>query len=180
MKPHELIAVVDKIVQITDVLDLFGHPYKGVPGQLQCPCHALGQEKRFSARLYEDNYIYCFCCGQQYSSSQIYAALGQKSRETAAKEMLEKWPPTDQKLVSQIVHNLTAPRKKTVPQAFLDNALQTLLKFKHKVPLDNYREWCIRLNHLEEVLIDSSDEERLLKLNSFKQILTKELTNIFQ
>lgn len=174
MNPYQAIAVADQTVQMTDVLDNFGHPYKGVPGQCPCPVHKGGQETRFSAKLFEDNFIFCYTCGTQYKPTQVFASLDGVSREEAAIAMLEKWPP-DPEVAKQAMKNITLPKQKPIPQAFLDNARTHLLKYKMRVPLSKYRKWAVAFETLGDQLREVSDFEKRLKLDAFKRELHKDL-----
>jgi len=174
LSKQEAVVVADATGLMIQILDEFNWPYKGVPGQLPCPIHKAGTEKSYSARIYDDNRIFCYTCGTQFPPSEIYAALAGMSREAAAEEILYKWPPTKEEQ-TKALKEYTTPRKKPIPVALLDNARNHLLKYRHKVPLLSYRDWAIRLVQLESVLSEASKEEQPRKLSAFKQTLTREL-----
>jgi hypothetical protein len=162
------------MIPMVAILDHFNHPYKGVPGQCPCPVHKGGKETKFSAKLFEDG-LYCYTCSTQYRPSQIFEALsGATSRADAAHEMLRIWPVSKVE-ADKVLKDYTTPKKVTVSQAYYDNARQALLVYKLKVPLDKYMKWSIALEKLPEVLVEATDLERKLKLESFKGGLAREL-----
>jgi len=176
MTPDQRVFAADRLVQMTAVLDLAGIPYNGVPAQVSCPIHKAGGETRRSARLYPDNFIYCFTCSRQYRPTEIHAALAELSRESAAEVLLAKFPPTEQQLQG-ILKDYYTPRKPTKPKVLLERATQALKQYRHKVPLKVYRSWAVRLLHLQTVLMETTLELQEGKLHFYLQSMKQDFDN---
>lgn len=174
MTSDQAIYIVDHKIQMTQVLDYNHYSYRGVPCQIPCPVHKKGQEIKLSARLYTDNFIYCFTCGKQYTPSDIHAALRGLDKGEAAKELLTLFPITEEE-TKELIKGFYAPKRKTAPQALMDKARSYFIEYRHKVPLSKYKEWAIKLNALENVLATADTSDQVKKLHAFRAQMTKEL-----
>jgi len=174
----ERISVADAIGQIPEILDSYSWPYKGVPGQLPCPIHRRDgeMERRYSAKIYEDNYIYCYTCGRQYGPVDILVSLARTTREKAAEEILRRWPPTQEQITAALV-DYTTPKHREVPVEAMQSARAALLNYRHRVPLPIYREWALRLEKLKVAITKATEPEQLKITAVFKRQLKDSLSN---
>jgi hypothetical protein len=175
MTPNQLIHLIDHTVQVTQVLDINNYSYGDLPAQIPCPVHKGGNEIKYSARVYSDG-LYCFRCGVQYKATEIHAAIRHLDREDAARELLARFPPTDEQKTAAL-KEYYAPKVKPLPQALIDRAEATLRNFRHRVPLEPYRVWAARLDGLGPILRDTEPELQLIKLTTFRNQMIRELTH---
>lgn len=179
MKPYEAILVADKTVPMDGLLALVGLPLrKRPPCQIRCPVHKLGTESTPSARVYEDNaFVWCYTCGCQYRPTEIFVAHNGCTRDSAAKILLQHYPPT-QDLVESIIKEATTPKKielDTQLEIILDN---TFLSYKRKVPYEVYRDLYKRIENFKVLLREiKAKETREEALTHFLVSLKKDSKN---
>lgn len=176
MTPDQTQFVVDRAFTMSEVFDLNGVSYRGVPCQVACPIHKVGRETRLSARLYSDG-LWCFTCSRQYRPSEIHAAFRGIDREKAVQELYTK------KIISvsftnEILKEYYTPRKKPVPVALINRANTVLLQYRHKVPLVIYREWAKRLLQLKQIMAETPEDYQAGKLHAFLQQMESEFTGV--
>lgn len=177
MTPEQIIYIADRTVRMPDVLDLNGIYYQGVPSQISCPVHKSGQEIRRSARIYEDNFIWCFTCAKQFTPTEIHAAVKGITRAAAAAQLLEKYPSSEIN-IGNLLKEYYSPRRKPVPVALLNRANQSLLEFRHRVPLAPYRLWASRLEQLKAILTETELELQPGKYQAFVNQMRNELGSL--
>jgi hypothetical protein len=177
MTPEQVIYLADKTVAMTSVLDLNNFSYRGVPSQIPCPIHKSGQEKRLSARIYPDNFVWCFTCARQFTPTEIHSAFRSISRSAAAAELLSKFPVPSERQ-SYLLRQYRTPPKVSLPTALLNRLRESLLQFKHQVPLEPYLIWVRRIFDLKLALQETSSDHHALKVQVFRHQMEQELLQL--
>ena len=179
MNDFQRILIADESVSITDLLDHLGIEYRSIPCSIPCPVHISvhtgGTEMHPSARVYEDNRrLWCYTCGKQFAPTEIYAAVRGVLRSVAAREISQEWSiPSDQ--AQAIIKESRTPKKTNVSKALLSSAENTLIQYRHRVPLGVYRVWAARVDELAEVLSPQKIDDQKRALNAFKIQLSREM-----
>lgn len=166
MDRWESVVVADEAIAMSQVLDLFGISYQGIPGQVRCPVHKLGQETSPSARLYEDNkYVFCFTCNKQYSVSQVAEAQWGIKRSDAAERLLGKFPVPGAR-VQEILKEASKPKTKSLNFTLLDFLENALIAYRFRVPFEVYRAWARKLTDLQQSILTqgTAEQEQIARL----------------
>lgn len=177
MTPEQLIYLADQVASMTEVLDRFGWTYNSVPGQIPCPVHKGGHENSKSARVFPDHRIYCYTCGKQYAPTEILSVLAVISRESAAQQLLEKYPVNDE-TAKKLLQDFHRPRKRSAEQGLIDFLESSLRDYRHRVPLQFYRSWAKQIDALPELFTGLKVDEQKARTLAFKQQMQQELKDL--
>lgn len=173
MTPLEMIVVADNTVPLVEVLGRLGIEYWQIPGTMRCPIHKGGTETKPSARIYEDNRIYCHTCNTQYGPVDVWASRKGVSKSDAAKALLEQWVPSEEK-IKEALEGFSVTQKVDGSFTFFRDAERALLEYRHRVALPKWRVWTRKLDDLREAL--AGDPDGMLRVvTSFKHLLRKDL-----
>lgn len=166
MDRWQSVVVADQAIPMNQVLDLFGIQYYGIPGQVRCPVHKLGQETSPSAKLYDDNKtVFCFTCNKQYNVSQVAEAQWGIKRADAATRLLDRFP-VPEGTVQEILQQVSKPKAKPFNFALVDFLEQSLLAYRFRVPLELYHEWAKKLTELQQSIGSDNnlEQEQVVRL----------------
>ena len=169
-----MIAVADATVSMSAVLEMHGFHLRGLPCQIPCPVHKRGQEQKPSARLYaDDRTVWCYTCLRQYGVTDVHAAQRGIKKAEAARDLLDKWPTTPEK-IREISKLVTLPKKKTLAEnvrAILEDAL---IQRRGKVPFERYRELAKRTDQICEALPNLPEDEQVPAVQAFLSFVRQE------
>lgn len=174
MTPLEMIVVADGTVPLVQVLDFLRVDYQNIPGAIRCPIHKGGGETKPSARIYEDNRIFCHTCNTQYGPVDVWSSRRGISKAESAKQLLERWVPSEEKK-TEILSEFTAPEKTDNTFAFYREAERSLMDYRHRVPLEKWRVWTRKLDEFREGL-DGDQDGKVRMLTSFNYLMRKDFS----
>ena len=173
MTPLEMIVVADNTVPLVEVLKELGVEYWQVPGAMRCPIHKGGTETKPSARIHDDNRIYCHTCNTQYGPVAVWSSRKGVSKSIAAAALLERWVPSEEK-IKEASEGFSVERREDGSFTFFRDAERSLMEFRHRVPLSKWRVWTRKLDELRPAL--TGDPDGMLRVvTSFKHSLRKHL-----
>jgi len=157
MRKPDIILAEDE-TPIEQILDHLGIPYRAPPSQMKCPIHSGGNEQSPSARLHTDNRVFCFTCTRQMTGVDIWAAVQETTKDQAAKQILELFPPAAGRRAALIKQAANPP-----PPDRNQYLEEVLLQYRGTAPLQIYRKAALYLDTYEtDTPSHRKDPERAL------------------